>query len=187
MRCPSIRFTHASRLTHKDDLVMKYSLQYFFGVTLFTGSLLFMPMIAQAGPLGCANAIKGCVGGGQKVAEKIKKSRQACEALRDCKKVCKENKKDTKRQAKNDKKSCTNSCKSLKGKKKRECKRNCRKDKRSTKKNARKDKRSCVQVCRDNYKTKSCKKARFSMATTIAAQGLKCAAQVTAQCGPTAP
>ena len=158
------------------------------GATLFATILFLGPcQVAQAGPLGCANAIATCVGGGKKVADKIKASRDACEALRDCKNVCKDDKRDAKRDAKNDKKSCLKTCDSLKGKKKRQCKSACRQDKRSDKRDARRDKRSCVQTCRDNYKTKSCKKARFSMATTIAAQGLKCASKVTAQCGPTAP
>ena len=164
------------------------SLLSFLGAVLIASPLLLgSGQVVHAGPLGCANAIATCIGGGKKTAEKIKASRAACEALRDCKKVCKDDKRDAKRHAKKDKKSCLQSCDSLKGKKKRQCKSECRQDKRSDKRDARRDKRSCVQTCRDNYKTKSCKKARFSMTTTIAAQGLKCASKVTAQCGPTAP
>ena len=154
---------------------------------LLVAVALVAPLSANAGPLGCAKAIADCVGGGKKVADKIKASRQACEALRDCKKVCRVDKKDAKKDAKQDKKSCIKSCDSLKGKKKRQCKRDCKKTKRGAKSDARKDKRGCMQTCRDNYKTKACKKARSSMALTIAGQGLKCAAKVTAQCGPTAP
>lgn len=161
---------------------------FFLGTSLLlTFSLICFPSSVQAGPLGCANAIQGCVGGGKKVAEKIKNSRQACEALRDCKNVCKDDKRDAIQETSGDHKACLNSCDSLGGKKKRQCESECRQEKRSEKKDAHQEKRSCVDICRDNYKTKSCKEARFSMATTIAAQGLKCAAQVSAQCGPSAP
>lgn len=148
---------------------------------------LALPTVASAGPLGCAQAISSCVNGGKKVADKIKKSRAACEALRDCKKVCRVDKRDEKADARGDKKACLNKCDSKKGKKKRQCKRACRKDKRGDFKDARQDKRACVQTCRDNYKTPTCKKARRKMVATIVGQGLKCAAQVTAQCAPAAP
>ncbi|MFN3200173.1 MAG: hypothetical protein ACE366_17375 [Bradymonadia bacterium] len=153
---------------------------------LFFAGLL-LPSTASAGPLACAQAIGGCVGGGTKVAKKIKASRNACAALRDCKKVCRVDKRDAKGDARNDKKSCLNKCDGKKGKAKRQCKSACRKDKRGDFKEARGDKRACVQQCRDDYKTPACKKARRQMIATIVAQGLKCAAQVTAQCATPTP
>ena len=142
---------------------------------------------AIAGPLGCADAIASCVGGGQKVAVSIKESRGECAALRDCKKVCRSHKKDAKLDAKSQKKSCLKTCEGLKGKAKISCKKGCRKTKRTDKKEARVTKRDCVQTCRDDYKTPQCKKARSQMIKAITLQGLKCATKVSAQCGLTAP
>lgn len=142
---------------------------------------------AEAGPVGCAQAIGSCVGGGVKVAKLIKASREACEALRDCKKVCRNDKSSVRRNARNDKKSCISSCNQKSGKAKRQCKKQCRAEKKSSFKIGNSDKRSCVQTCRDNYKTKACKKARKKMSLAIAGQGLKCAVQVTAQCAPIVP
>ena len=147
----------------------------------------FFSSSAFAGPLGCADAVASCVGGGKKVADSIKKSRGKCAALRDCKKVCRSDKREAKSEAKSDKKSCLKACDRLKGKTKRSCKNDCRKTKRSDKKDARVTKRDCVQTCRDDYKTPQCKKARTQMIKAITVQGLKCATKVSAQCGLTAP
>lgn len=156
----------------------------------FSGAVFltsFIPTVSYAGPLGCAQAINGCVGGGKKVAEKIKAARSACEALRDCKTVCKDDKRDAKRDAKDDRSSCLKGCDKKSGKAKRSCKSSCKKEKRSDVREARGDKRDCVQECRDKYKTKACKKARTQMSLAIAGQSLKCAAKVTAQCVPPSP
>lgn len=155
-----------------------------FTVVLMSGLTL---QVAEAGPLACAQAINSCVGGGKKAADKIKEARSACEALRDCKQVCREDKRSTKQDAKGDKNSCLAGCDKKSGKAQQECKSECRQDKRDDVRDARDDKRDCVQECRDKYKTQACKKARTQMALTIAAQGLKCAAQVTAQCAPPTP
>ena len=149
--------------------------------------IIFPCQEAEAGPLACAQAINSCVGGGKKAAEKIKAARSSCEALRDCKKVCREDKRSTKKDAKGDKKSCLAGCDKKSGKAKSQCKSECRQDKRGDVREARGDKRDCVQECRDKYKTQACKKARSQMALTLTAQGLKCAAQVTAQCVPPTP
>lgn len=156
-------------------------------LSVFALICVCLPGVASAGPLGCAQAIASCAKGGKKVADRIKTSRNACEALRDCKKVCRVDKRDEKSDARDDKQSCLNTCDKKKGKAKRQCKSSCRKAKRSDFKDARGDKRDCVQTCRDNYKTPACKKARKQMVATIVAQGLKCAGQVTAQCAPVAP
>mgnify|MGYP005627702831 CR=1 FL=1 len=150
-------------------------------------SAMLLSSVSFAGPLGCANAIKACIGGGKNVADSIKDSRGKCEALRDCKKVCRHDKRESKSEAKSDKKSCLKTCDNLKGKEKRSCKKSCKKTKRSDKRDARSTKRDCVQSCRDNYKTPQCKKARQQMIKTITVEGLKCGAKVSAQCGATAP
>ena len=162
-----------------------------FGTTVSCASAALCVFVvsstANAGPLACAQAIASCGKGGKKVADKIKKARNACEALRDCKNVCKDTKKSEKKSAKDDKKSCLKKCDKKSGKAKRSCKSACRKDKRSDYKTARGDKRDCMSDCRDAYKTKACKKARREMSLTLTAQGLKCAGQVTAQCVPPSP
>lgn len=156
-------------------------------VFVFFVCFSFIVSPALAGPLGCADAITSCVGGGKKVSASIKNSRGKCAALRDCKKVCRSDKKEAKSEAQSDKKSCLKTCDRLKGKAKSKCKKDCRKTKRSDKKEARVHKRDCVHTCRDNYKTPQCKKARSQMIKSITLQGLKCAAKVSAQCGLTAP
>jgi hypothetical protein len=150
-------------------------------------SSMMLSSVAFAGPLGCANAINSCIGGGKKVADSIKDSRGNCEALRDCKKVCRSDKKEAKSEAKSNKKSCVKTCDNLKGKEKRSCKKSCKKTKRSSKRDARSTKRDCVQTCRDDYKTPQCTKARRQMIKMITLEGLKCGAKVSAQCGATAP
>ncbi len=151
------------------------------------GLMTVAPTAAEAGPLGCAQAIAGCVGGGKKVADKIKTSRNACEALRDCKKVCRVDKREAKADNRDEKKDCIDSCKNKKGKAKRNCKQSCRQDKRADNKEARGEKRDCVADCKAQYKTPQCKDARKKMVAAIVGQGLKCAAQVAIQCPPGAP
>ena len=152
-----------------------------------TACILIVSSTANAGPLACAQAVASCGKGGKKAAAKIKKAREACEALRDCKNVCKDTKKSEKKSARKNKKSCLKKCDKKSGRAKRSCKSACKKEKRADFKDARGDKRDCMSDCREAYKTKACKKARREMSVTLAAQGLKCASKVTAQCVPPSP
>ena len=146
-----------------------------FTLGLFAGT-------AHAGPASCALAINNCVGGGKAVAGAIKASRSACQALRDCKKVCKSDHKDNKKAAKSNKKNCRSQCKSKKGKSKRSCMKNCRKTKKSAVKSSKGVKKGCLKSCRAQYKTPDCKKARAKLAKTLTAKGIGCALKVSSAC-----
>ena len=123
-----------------------------FTLGLFAGT-------AHAGPASCALAINNCVGGGKAVAGAIKASRSACQALRDCKKVCKSDHKDNKKAAKSNKKNCRSQCKSKKGKSKRSCMKNCRKTKKSAVKSSKGVKKGCLKSCRAQYKNTGLQKS----------------------------
>lgn len=142
---------------------------------------------AHAGPASCALAIKGCASGGKDVAGAIKKSRTACAALRDCKKVCKSTHKSNKKSAKSTKKNCKKACKGKKGKAKRACKKSCRKSKKSTKKESKGVKKSCIKSCRAQYKTPACKDARKKLAKTLTTKGVGCALKVSSACAAPVP
>jgi hypothetical protein len=151
------------------------------------GLVLLAPAPAEAGPVACIKAIAGCGKGTVKTIKAVKASRAACEALRDCKKVCRVDKRATKKDNKGDKKACISSCDRKKGKAKRQCKKSCRKVKRGGNQEARGVKRGCMDSCRAQYKTKACKKARRKLVATIAGEGLKCAATVAAGCATATP
>lgn len=146
-----------------------------FAIGLFASS-------AHAGPASCALAINNCVGGGKAVAAAIKVSRNACQALRDCKKVCKSDHKDNTKTAKSSKKNCKSKCRSKKGKSKRSCVKSCRKSKKSTVKSSKGVKKGCLKSCRAQYKTPDCKKARAKLAKTLTAKGIGCALKVSSAC-----
>ena len=142
---------------------------------------------AHAGPASCALAIKNCASSGKAVAGAIKASRSACEALRDCKKVCKVDHKTNKKTAKADKKSCKKTCKGKKGKSKRACKKSCSKTKKTVKKASKVEKKGCIKSCRAQYKTPQCKSARLKLAKTLAVKGVGCAVKVSSACAAPVP
>jgi hypothetical protein len=107
----------------------------------------------------CGDAIKKC-GTQLNLVKNIKASRNACKALRVCKKKCRKDKRSTKKASRATKKDCKKACKGKKGKAKRKCKKACRKTHRATKKDARGDKKGCKKACQATHKTPACKSAR---------------------------
>lgn len=113
----------------------------------------------------CAEALRGCKDAG--VGDAWKDARQACSALRKCKKECRQDKRAEKKEIRADKRDCVKACKDKKGKAKRDCKKECRQEAREEKKEARGAKRDCTRACRAEFKTPDCKKARMGLVKAL--------------------
>ena len=105
---------------------------------------------------------------GKEIDGANRRARQACAALRNCKKQCRGAKKTARKANRAKKKDCKRACKGKKGKAKRQCKKACRKSAKSGRKGARQAKKGCVRTCRAKFKTDECKAARKAVLGNIA-------------------
>lgn len=117
---------------------------------------------AEAGAAACAKGIKDCVGAGAAINAKANAAKEACLALKDCKKQC--------RNTKGIEKLACRSSQS--GGEMKHCK-----------KNLRANKKNCVATCKDQYKSVECVNARRQTVGAIAKGLGKCASGI-AKCTP---